>query len=405
MIILIIGLGFVGLTTALGFADKGHIVYGVDNDSHKIDELSKSSINLYEPGLNDALKRNLNKSFNLISVLPENICNIDVVFICVGTPCREDGSVDLSCIFSAIDGLNKNFKGLLIIKSTVPPATTKEKIIPYIKHKKLNCSVAVNPEFLREGYSWEDFMNPDRIVCGIEDDTVAEILKSIYRDFNAPVIITTLNTAEYIKYLSNTMLANMISFSNEMSIIANAIGNIFVKQAFEALHADKRWGGAPMKNYVYPGCGFGGYCLPKDLSAMITQAKDYGVEPALLKAIQSINRTMPSFYVSQLMKEKPKNIGILGLSFKPHTNDVRHSPAVPIIKEIINKGCREIYAYDPVSNGAFKQAYPFEIHYCNGADEVCKKTKNVIIITAWEEFKGIDKLFPEVKFIDGRHIL
>jgi UDPglucose 6-dehydrogenase len=261
--------------------------------------------------------------------------------------------------------------------------------------------VANNPEFLREGYCWDDFMNPDRIVCGTDYPGAADTLKAIYRNFNAPVVITSLNTAEFIKYLSNTMLASMISFSNEMSMIAHAIGGVSVKQAFEALHMDKRWADASMKSYVYPGCGFGGYCLPKDLQAMIAHAGDYGTSSLLLESVQSVNQSMSSFFAEQVSVHE--SIGILGLSFKPGSDDVRESPAAGLISLLLEKG--RIYAYDPVANTEFQKVYSLPIHYCESADEVCKRAKTVIIVTAWPEFRGIDKRWPDVRFIDGRYML
>jgi len=260
--ILVLGIGFVGLTTALGFAEKGHSVLGFDIDKSKTAELSSGKTALYEPGLAEALRRHLGVRFNMLSKLPDTADDIQAIFICVETPCKDNGQADLRYVFDALDMLepmlkSDSFGGILVIKSTVPPSTAKTKIIPYLRAKGISVPVANNPEFLREGLGWDDFINPDRIVCGSEDPISAEILKAIYKDFNAPIIFTSLNTAEFIKYLSNTMLASMISFSNEMCMIAQTIGDISVKQAFEILHMDKRWADASMKQYVYPGCGFG----------------------------------------------------------------------------------------------------------------------------------------------------
>jgi UDPglucose 6-dehydrogenase len=301
--------------------------------------------------------------------------------------------------------MHDSFDGIIVIKSTVPPGTTKTRIIPYLREKNITAPVVNNPEFLREGYCWDDFIKPDRIVCGAEEPFASDVMKAIYKDFDAPVIITSLNTAEFIKYLSNNMLANMISFSNEMSMIANAIGGISVKQAFDTLHLDKRWGKAGMRHYVYPGCGFGGYCLPKDLEAMIAQAKSYGITPALLESVQAVNRSMPSFFADQITAGVSENIGVLGLSFKPKSDDVRSTPAAEIIASLLNKGYKSLYVYDPQANTAFQKEYSFPVYYCENADEVCEKAKTVIIVTAWPQFKEIDKRHPDVKFIDGRYML
>jgi UDPglucose 6-dehydrogenase len=410
MKITVMGLGFVGLTTALGLAEKGHNVLGYDANAAKTAELSSGKVSLYEPNLPEALSRNLGRNFNVLSTLPENAADIQAIFICVGTPCGDDGTADLRYVFSALDMLepmlkHDSFNGVIIIKSTVPPGTTKTKIIPYLCEKKINTPVVNNPEFLREGYCWEDFINPDRIVCGTEELTAADVIKAIYKDFNAPIVVTSLNTAEFIKYLSNNMLANMISFSNEMSMIANAIGDISVKQAFETLHLDKRWGKAGMRHYVYPGCGFGGYCLPKDLEAMIAQARNYGITPTLLESVQTVNKSMPSFFANQVTADVSEDIGILGLSFKPKSDDVRSTPAAEIISSLLEKGYKSLYVYDPEAKKTFQKEFSFSVHYCENADEVCEKAKTVMIVTAWPQFKGIDKRWPDVKFIDGRYIL
>jgi UDPglucose 6-dehydrogenase len=409
MKITVMGLGFVGLTTALGLAEKGHTVFGYDADTVKTAELSSGKVSLYEPNLTEALSRHLSKNFHVLSSIPKEI-DIQAVFICVGTPCDDSGSADLHYLFSAVDILcpilnSNSFNGVIVIKSTVPPGTTKTKIIPYLREKGITTPIVNNPEFLREGYCWDDFINPDRIVCGTEEPSVADVMKTIYKEFNAPVIITSLNTAEFIKYLSNTLLASMISFSNEMSVIANTIGDISVKQAFETLHLDRRWGNASMKSYVYPGCGFGGYCLPKDLQAIIAQAKNYGFIPAFLESVQTVNKSMPLFFAEQILADNPESVGILGLSFKPGSDDTRESPAAGIISVLLEKNCRKIYVYDPEANSAKKKTYSFSVNYCESADEVCKQAKTVMLVTAWPQFREIDKRWPDVKFIDGRYIL
>jgi len=410
MKIAVMGLGFVGLTTALGLAEKGHAVLGYDPDKEKISELASGKVSLYEPNLTEALSRHFGGNFNILTTLEKAAADTQAIFICVGTPCGDDGAVDLRYMFSALDMLEPmlrhgSFKGVIIIKSTVPPGTAKTKIIPYLRKKNIAAPVVSNPEFLREGYCWNDFMNPDRIVCGTEDPAAAEVIKDVYKDFKAPIITTSLNTAEFIKYLSNNMLANMISFSNEMSMIANAIGDISVKQAFETLHLDWRWNDAGMRHYVYPGCGFGGYCLPKDLEAMIAHAKNYGITPALLESVQTVNRSMPSFFANKITADISENIGVLGLSFKPKSGDVRSTPAADIISTLLKKGYKSLYVYDPEAKEAFQKEFSFPVNYCESVDEVCKQAKTVIIVTAWPQFKGIDKQWLDVKFIDGRYML
>jgi len=328
----------------------------------------------------------------------------------VGTPCDETGQADLQYIFSALDILqpllkSENFNGVVIIKSTVPPNTTKTKIIPYLRERGITAPVVNNPEFLREGFCWNDFMHPDRIVCGVEDSESENILRELYYDFKAPLVFTSLNTAEFIKYLSNNMLASMISFSNEMSMIADAVGGISVKQAFNALHMDKRWHDSSMKSYVYPGCGFGGYCLPKDLQAMIAQAKSHGLNTRILENIQDVNEFMPEYWVKKITADASENIGILGLSFKPESDDVRNSPALNIVNVLWEKGHKKIYVYDPVANENFQKICKLPVQYCKSIEEVCLNTKTIMITTACKQFKSIDKKYPDVKFIDGRYML
>ena len=408
MNILIMGLGYVGLTAALGFAEKGHKVFAYDSNPEKLKTLIEKTDSLFEPGLSEAFACHYGNNLIVFPGPPPDISEVDAVFICVSTPCDDDGRCDLRNIYAAIDTLklkSGEFSGIIVIKSTVPPDTAKTKIIPYLQNRGVTAPVASNPEFLREGCCWNDFITPDRIVCGVEDENTADVMKEIYKDFNAPIVLTTLNTAEFIKYLSNNMLSTMISFSNEMSKVANAIGDISIRQAFKALHMDKRWEKAPMKSYVYPGCGFGGECLPKDLQAMITHAKSYGVSPIMLQTAQDINNSMTDFFIKQITADVSENIGILGLSFKPYTDDVRFSPAAGIISALIEKGYQHIYAHDPAANGAFHESYAFPINYCDSIEELCQKAKTVIITTAWPQFRGLDKLFKDVCFVDGRYML
>jgi UDPglucose 6-dehydrogenase len=265
--ITVIGLGFVGLTTALGFCEKGNKVYGYDINSEKINSLKNKKVPFYEPGLDEALDRHLHHNFEIVDDLSQAVNQSRVVFICVGTPSDDQGKADLKYLFAAVDDIvshrTDNAFKVLVIKSTVPPSTTAEKVLPYLEQKGLkvgkDMGLANNPEFLREGHSWEDFTQPDRIVTGSSDAKTQQLLNEIYAPFQVPIHAVSLNSGEFIKYLSNTLLAMMISYANEMSMAADAIGDIEVSEAFKILHEDKRWYGNPaaMASYVYPGCGFG----------------------------------------------------------------------------------------------------------------------------------------------------
>ncbi|MBO7497819.1 MAG: UDP-glucose/GDP-mannose dehydrogenase family protein, partial [Bacteroidaceae bacterium] len=278
MVITVFGLGFVGLTTSLGFAEYGHTVYGVEISPERLATIQGGRLPFLEPGLDQALLRHQGSRFHAIGPdrLAEAVAQSDCVYYCVGTPYGQDGQADLTYLFSAIDQTllvrpADRFQ-VLVVKSTIPPSTTSRKVIPYIQERGLavgtDLGVANNPEFLREGHCWDDFIHADRIVLGVSDDRSAALLRQIYAGVPEPVYCVSLNTGEFIKYLSNTLLATLISYSNEMSVIADTIGGIDVAEAFRILHMDKRWGGATMASYVYPGCGYGGYCLPKDTNAL-----------------------------------------------------------------------------------------------------------------------------------------
>ncbi|QDF30233.1 UDP-glucose dehydrogenase family protein [Halarcobacter anaerophilus] len=413
----VIGLGFVGLTTALGFSEKGYKVYGYDIDRGKTDHLKKKKVPFHEPGLPEVLDKNLDKNFFIEESLLEVVSKSEIIFYCVGTPTKESGGADLTYLYNAIDEtlssqIFSEYK-VLVIKSTVPPSTTEEIISPYIESKGYkvgsNLGLANNPEFLREGFAWDDFMNPDRIVIGVNDKKSSQTLEKYYKPFNADIHIVSFNTGEFIKYLSNTLLSTLISYSNEMSMIAKTIGNIDISKSFSILHEDKRWLGQPakMSSYVYPGCGFGGYCLPKDTEALYKESKNKGFEALGLKNVLNINEKIKSFLVNTVEKEVPvnKTIGILGLSFKPNSDDVRDTPAKYIIQLLLEKGYSNIIAYDPLSNKQFQKVYKYSILYVDTLEELISKTDCNILLTAWEEFKIKKELIFEKKLFDFRYFL
>ncbi|MGJ7913605.1 UDP-glucose dehydrogenase family protein [Neobacillus sp. LXY-1] len=414
--ITVIGLGFVGLTTALGFSDKGYSVYGYDIDQKKKEMLTKGNIPFYEPYLNEKLNQHLNIGFKIVDDLQEAVDNSEVIFLCVGTPSKIDGSAHLGYIFDAIKSITAcikkpNFK-VLVIKSTIPPSTTSERIKPYIENLGFKVGVDIgltnNPEFLREGYAWEDFMNPDRIVIGQEEDKSGQYVESIYQSFNVPIYRVSLNTAEFIKYLSNTLLATLISFANEQSLIAKYIGDIDIKKSFQVLHLDKRWFGAPsnMTSYVYPGCGFGGYCLPKDTMALVNQALKNSYSPELLKGTLNVNETMKEFVVNDVAGKvtEKEHIGILGLAFKPNSNDIRDTPAKSIIDGLLRKGYKNIIAYDPMAIEEFKEAYSLPIEYSSDLKSLLAKVNHVVILTAWDEFLLNQESIKKKNVFDYRYI-
>jgi UDPglucose 6-dehydrogenase len=411
--ITVFGLGFVGLTTALGFAHYGFKVYGVDVDEQRMRILRAGRLPFLEKGLDGALERNLNSNFIITEDAKEAIENSEVVFYCVGTPYGKNGEADLSFLFSAIDEtlryIDKTKKVVLTIKSTIPPSTTTERIIPYIESKGVivgkDVYVANNPEFLREGHCWEDFIEADRIVIGTESIEAQECLHKIYEPFHIPVFFVEPSTGEFIKYLSNSLLATLISYSNEMAEVAEVIGGIDIREAFKILHMDKRWNGAPMSSYVYPGCGYGGYCLPKDTNALLAVTINKGGNPEILDKVIKTNNNMPVLIAQRIQKKVDinDNIGILGLSFKPGSNDVRDSASAKIVQELKKMGYQNIYAYDPVATQDFIEYYHIDITYLSDLDKICELSDKLIILTAWEEFGDI-KIKYRDKTLDYRYM-
>ncbi|MBE5812125.1 MAG: UDP-glucose/GDP-mannose dehydrogenase family protein [Clostridiales bacterium] len=411
MVVTVFGLGFVGLTTALGFAHYGNKVYGIEIDDERRNTIKNGNIPFLEPGLKEALNNTLNKNLFITEDVASAINESEYVFYCVGTPYGENGEADLSYLFKAIEqtlpNIEDNNKVILITKSTIPPSTTSSKIVPFIESKgKIlgkNLFVANNPEFLREGYCWEDFIKADRIVVGCDFEEGIKMMETLYKPFNIPFFGVSSNTGEFIKYLSNSLLATLISYSNEMAELADIFGNIEIAKAFDILHMDKRWNGGKMATYVYPGCGYGGYCLPKDTCALYSTAKNSGFEPKILGEVIKRNESMPEVIAKKIEKQfnKSDKIGILGLSFKPNSDDVRYSASAKIIKCLQKKGYNNFIAYDPVAIEEFKKYYNIDMEYCNTLQEILDKADKFIILTAWEEFRNID---TQKDIIDCRYM-
>ena len=415
----IIGLGFVGLTTALGFADKGFKVFGYEIDLERRNQINNGVIPFHEPQLSKMLiKHKKNNNFQIISNFKDAINNSNIIFLCVGTPSKENGAVDLSFIEQAIENIfinldYSNKSRIICIKSTVPPETTKyfQKKFSKKNHTKFNNKIGFvsNPEFLREGYAWEDFMNPDRIIIGSDSPNNFPLMKEIYGVFNSEIYFVNSTTAEFIKYSSNAFLSNMISFANEISIIGNLFDDINIKKTFEILHKDKRWNGNPagMSSYFYPGCGYGGYCLPKDLEGLIDLSMSKGYDPQLIKNILRVNEQIISFHIEKILKNRDTNtrILILGLSFKPESDDVRNTPSAKIISVLNNIGFKNINAYDPISIDAFRKAYQYKVNYFYDLESAVNSSDLSIIATKWKEFKEKFDIISKKDFFDLRYYL
>lgn len=409
----VFGLGFVGLTTALGFAHLGYEVYGVDVDWQRKETLRSGRLPFMEPDMEDVLQKHLNHNFHIVDDVREAIANSEYIFYCVGTPYGEAGSANLEYLFAAIDTTidaicDDKFR-VLVTKSTIPPSTTAEKIYPYIQQKgeiARQLGVANNPEFLREGHCWEDFIGADRIVLGCNDEASRKLLCKLYEPMKLPILVVSHSTGEFIKYLSNTFLATMISYSNEMAQVADAIGGIDVADAFHILHMDKRWGGCSMTGYVYPGCGYGGYCLPKDTNALLAQAKQKGYEPQILKHVIDVNDNRAKYMAEKIAQHANEGavIGICGLAFKPGSDDVRDTAAYKVIKELELLGYTKIVAYDPVAAEEFKKHYTdVSVEYKQSAKEVYEAAQVLAIVTAWEEFRELP-LSGDKPVVDCRYM-
>jgi UDPglucose 6-dehydrogenase len=417
MNISIIGLGYVGLVTGLGFAELGCKVNFVDIDSKKIDKLNCGKSPIYEEEIDELLERNIKRI--KASLDYGTIINSDLILICVGTPSNPDGSIDLEHIESAVRNVggvlskfsisnskSKNSKKpVVVVKSTVLPGTTEDFIKPILEKssgKKAfeDFGLAVNPEFLREGEAIYDFFNPDRIVLGVKDDFSKKALLDLYSPFDCPKLITDLKTAEMIKYASNAFLATKISFANEIGNICKKLG-IDSYEVFKGVGLDHRIN----PSFFRAGIGFGGSCFPKDVKALISKAKEVGITPEILNATIKINEKQPIKMIELLKKHlgdlKNRRIGILGLAFKPGTDDVRESRAIVIVDRLLAEGAK-IVAYDPKAMDNFRRIFGSDqIVYASSASKVLE-CNAILIVTEWKEFEKLD--YKGKVVIDGRRV-
>ena len=413
----VIGLGFVGLTTALGFARKGFPVRGFDAAERITRSLRAGRLLFHEPHLPEQLRALAGRRFFICRSLAEAVAEADVIFYCVGTPQSRSGAADVSFLQRAVGDTLKALppgrKPALVIKSTVPPGTTARSIVPLFARAGRtigrNIGLANNPEFLREGVAWEDFIQPDRVVIGAGDDLSFDAVAKLYEPFHTRVCRVTPSTAEFIKSVSNALLATLVSFANETSMVADAIGDIDVKAAFQTLHLDRRWSGEPAKmtGYLFPGCGFGGYCLPKDIAALLHTARVAGVKADVLRGVISANDAIARYFVEKIVRatKARTRIGILGLSFKPGSDDVRETPAARIIGLLLKRGRKNLIAYDPMANESYRRAYHHPIKYANNLAQVVKQVGAIVVLTAWPEFRAAKGRFEGKLVFDGRYCL
>lgn len=411
--ICVIGAGHVGLVSAAGFSELGFKVVCIDNDKKKISLLNKKILPFYEPQLKELVIKNLNKgSLTFSSSLEENVRKADVIFIVVGTPPLPDGSADLTSIenIARLIAANLNSYKLIVEKSTVPVQTgqkVKETILRYRKNDT-EFDIASNPEFLREGKAIYDFFKPDRIVIGVETLRAENILKSLYSSIEAPIVITDINTAELIKHASNSFLAMKISFINAVARVCDLSG-ADVKKVKEALGLDSRIG----KQFLDAGIGYGGFCFPKDVEAFIYISKKLGYDFGLLKDVKKINDEQRQYFVEKIKEHlwvlKNKNIAILGLAFKPDTDDMRFAPSIDIVHYFLKEGAH-LRVYDPQSIPQAKKIFNDKrIKFAKNPYDAIKECDCVCVLTEWQEFKKLD--FKRIKksmryplLADGRNV-
>jgi UDPglucose 6-dehydrogenase len=408
--ICVVGTGYVGLVTGVCFADLGNDVTCIEIDLRKLDTLRSGKSPIYEPGLEELLKRNLDAGrLHFTDNYDLGVPGADFVFITVGTPMNHDGSADMRYVEAAAKSIGQAMREptIIIDKSTVPVGTG-DWVTDLIAQQARGIPFAVvsNPEFLREGSAVTDFNKPDRIVLGSLNREAAEQVASLHEPLQAQIIITDLRTAEMIKYASNAFLATRISFINEIASICEQLG-ADVKEVARGMGADKRIG----PHFLDAGIGYGGSCFPKDVLALHHMAASSGCHPQLLQAVMDINEDARHSFIKKLEEVvgdvRGKTIGVLGLSFKPNTDDMREAASVSIIHSLLERGAN-IRAYDPVAMQVAETYMP-DVLYCATAYDVAKHADALLVVTEWNEFKQLDfekikRLMSQPVILDGRNI-
>jgi UDPglucose 6-dehydrogenase/GDP-mannose 6-dehydrogenase len=411
----IIGTGYVGLVTGVCLAEKGHQVICVDVDQAKVDKINRAIPPIYELGLEELLKKNIHVNLEATTDLEEAVASTDLSLIAVGTPF--DGTeIDLTYIKEASRQIGEALKDktgyhIVVVKSTVVPGTTEGVVCPIIekasgKQAGVNFGLGMNPEFLREGDAIRDFMSPDRIVLGGIDYRTHNALEELYAVFDGvDRLKTSPKTAEMIKYTANSLLATMISFSNEIANLCSALGGIDVVDVMKGVHLDKRL--SPIMpdgsrivpgftTYLEAGCGFGGSCFPKDVKALIAHGEKAGQPMRLLDSVIRINKEQP-YQVLQLLKKRFPSLkgiqtAVLGLAFKPGTDDIRESPSIPVIQGLLEQQA-QVRAYDPKANGEARKLFEdTDVQVCKSIDQAVSGAQAVVLMTRWAEFESIPEM-------------
>jgi UDPglucose 6-dehydrogenase len=420
MKITIVGTGYVGLVSGACFAEVGIKVCCVDIDQSKIVGLKDGVLPIYEPGLEEIVKRNIAANRLIFTTdLGESIQGSEVVFIAVGTPPGEDGSADLKYVLNVADEIGTTMSDYIVVvtKSTVP-VTTGQKVKEVIqkalakRNSNLSFSVASNPEFLKEGAAVEDFLKPDRIVIGVEDDQAETILRRLYKPFQLNgdrMIFMDIPSSEMTKYAANAMLATKISFMNDIANLCERVG-ANASMVRKGIGSDPRIG----SKFIYPGVGYGGSCFPKDVKAIINTAKSFGYELKVLQAVEAVNEKQKQVIVNKVVSQFGVNLkgltfALWGLSFKPNTDDMREAPALVIVNQLISLGAK-IKAFDPIAMEEAKNHYLGEkVEYAKDGYDACVEADALLLITEWSEFRVpswdvLSKLMKQKIVFDGRNL-
>jgi UDPglucose 6-dehydrogenase/GDP-mannose 6-dehydrogenase len=426
MRISIIGTGYVGLVTGACLADKGHQVTCVDIDPKRVAALNRAESPIFEAGLEELLRRNVGKNLQATNDLAAAVRATELTLLAVGTPFN-GAEIDLSFVLAATRQIGEALKHkpeyhVVVVKSTVVPGTTERHVLPALeaasgKKAGRDFGVGMNPEFLSEGEAVHDFMFPDRIVLGGIDERTIAALAEVYQPFgDAPRLQTNPRTAEMIKYASNSLLATLISFTNELANLGAAVGGIDTVDVMRGVHLSmyfrsrNKEGLPPITSFLKAGCGFGGSCLPKDVSALIAHGRNAGAPTRLLEAVIQTNLEQPARTVALLQKHWPnlkgRRVAVLGLSFKPETSDVRESPAFPILRALLKAGA-QVSAFDPVAIDEAKKAFPDAgVSYGENLEATLRDIEAVVVVTPWKEFAGVPAMLrsrqPAPLFVDGR---
>jgi len=408
----VIGAGYVGLVTAAALASKGHNIIVVDTDETRVGMVNRKKSTIFEQGLDDLLSDCIGSGHLKATGDYQEIVATDITLICVGTPSNPDGSMNLSYIKECAADIGKVLGGkgghhTVVVRSTVVPGTTRNLVIPALeqhstKKAHVDFDVAVNPEFLQEGKALLGFFNPDRIIIGEEKRRAGDMVEKLYEGISAPVIRMGITTAEMIKFTSNAFLATKISFINEIGNICKKLG-VDVYDVVKGVGIDYRIG----EYFLNAGIGFGGSCLPKDVKALVDSSKHLGYQPQLLEAVLEVNKNqilnMLRMVEERIGSLKGRTVCVLGLAFKPNTDDVRNAPALEAIRLLIDKGS-SVRAYDPVAVPNARKVLPGKVIYCRSAREAVMDCDCVLVLTEWDEFKD-ESLYHGKLVFDGRRVI